>query len=589
MRYHALACDYDGTLARDGQVSEQTLAALDKLSATGRKLILVTGRELSELLATFPEIEMFHQVVAENGALLYTPSTRQEKILAQAPPELFIRKLQERHIEPLSIGRVIVSTRQPHEMVVLETIRDLGLDLQVIFNKGAVMVLPASINKSTGLAAAIDSLGLSMHGVVGIGDAENDYAFLDICEYSVAVANAVDGLKEHVDWVTGCENEAGVGELIEELIANDLESHESDWTRHHLLFGTRTDGSDIWLSPRGPNILVIGPSGSGKSSAASAFIERLREQQYQFCIVDPEGDYEGTEDAVTLGRSGRGPIVDEVLEILTKPQHNAVVNLIGLPVAERPPFFLEVLPQLQDLRARTGRPQWIIVDEAHHLIPASWEPAALTSLRQLERTLFITVHPDQLFLSALESIGTLIVVGNTPAESLAQFCKPLGLAMPSLDKVSLDDDSVLLWPVSQGQDIYAVKVASCHAERQRHARKYATGELPPDRSFFFRGPDGKLNLRAQNLQMFLQLAEGVDAETWMYHLQRGDYSRWFQTCIKDEHLATETQGVEQQVGISADESRGHIREIVDRCYAVPSSPPLPIPGTDAASIREPPE
>ena len=85
MRYHALACDYDGTLAHDGRVEAPTLAALQRLRATGRKLILVTGRELDELLAIFPETNLFDSVVAENGAVLYRPPSREVKLLASAP------------------------------------------------------------------------------------------------------------------------------------------------------------------------------------------------------------------------------------------------------------------------------------------------------------------------------------------------------------------------------------------------------------------------------------------------------------------------------------------------------------------------
>ena len=63
-----------------------TVAALERLLATGRKLILVTGRELDELLETLPEIHLFERVVAENGALLYRPATKEEKLLAERPP-----------------------------------------------------------------------------------------------------------------------------------------------------------------------------------------------------------------------------------------------------------------------------------------------------------------------------------------------------------------------------------------------------------------------------------------------------------------------------------------------------------------------
>ena len=48
------------------------------------------------------------------------------------------------------------------------------------------------------------------------------------------------------------------------------------------------------LPPYGVNVLVAGTSGSGKSTLATGLLERLAEQDYQFCIVDPEGDYEAS-------------------------------------------------------------------------------------------------------------------------------------------------------------------------------------------------------------------------------------------------------------------------------------------------------
>ena len=92
----------------------------------------------------------------------------------------------------------------------LETIRDLGLELQVIFNKGAVMVLPSGINKASALYAALTQLGLSPHNVVGIGDAENDHAFMQLCECVVAVSNALPMVQERADYVTAADHGAGV-------------------------------------------------------------------------------------------------------------------------------------------------------------------------------------------------------------------------------------------------------------------------------------------------------------------------------------------------------------------------------------------
>ena len=76
-------------------------------------------------------------------------------------------------------------------------------------------------------------------------------------------------------------------------------------------------------------------------------------------------------------------------------------------------------------------------------------------------------------------------------------------------------------------------------------RKYAEGELGEDKSFYFRGPNGSLNLRAHNLVIFLQMAQGVDDQTWMHHLRSGEYLRRFSEAIKDDELAAETRAVEQ--------------------------------------------
>jgi hydroxymethylpyrimidine pyrophosphatase-like HAD family hydrolase len=222
MRFLALACDYDGTLAADGRVSEAALARLERLGASGRRLILVTGRVLEDLAVNFPPIHFFDRVVAENGAVLYDPATRKERLLAEPPPPRFVQALAERGIGPLGTGRVIVATWHPNATAVLDVIRDLGLDLQVVFNKEAVMVLPAGITKASGLKAALGELGLSAQNVVGVGDAENDHAFLRLCECSVAVSNALPMLKEHADFITERPRSEGVIELIDRLIANDL-------------------------------------------------------------------------------------------------------------------------------------------------------------------------------------------------------------------------------------------------------------------------------------------------------------------------------------------------------------------------------
>ena len=223
MRFLALATDYDGTLATDGVVDRETVAALGRLAATGRKLILVSGRQLHDLLHVFPETSLFDAVVAENGAVLYRPASRATRVLASPPSRHFVEALQRRGVAPLWLGHVVVATVQPNDGPVMDVIRELGLDLQVILNKGSVMVLPASVDKATGLRAALDELMLSPQSVVAIGDAENDQAFLATSGYGVAVANALDPLKARARHVTRGEAGAGVREIIDELISGSLE------------------------------------------------------------------------------------------------------------------------------------------------------------------------------------------------------------------------------------------------------------------------------------------------------------------------------------------------------------------------------
>jgi HAD superfamily hydrolase (TIGR01484 family) len=570
MRYLALACDYDGTLASNNRVAETTVAALERFRASGRKLILVTGRRLDELLSICPHVHLFDRVVAENGALLYRPATREEKPLGSPPPEKFLQALRDRGVEPLAVGRSIVATWQPHETVALEAIRDLGLDLWVAFNKGAVMVLPSGVNKATGLAAALKELELSPRNVAGIGDAENDHSFLKLCEFSAAVANAVPAVKEHVDYCTAESHGEGVVELIDELVATDLAAREHLLGRHHLLFGARDNGSEVRVRPYGANLLIAGPSGSGKSSAATAFLERLVDHKYQFCVIDPEGDYATFEGAVVLGSGAAPPTADEVVRLLKDPGQNVVVNLLGVPLADRPSFFLTLLPRLQELRATTGRPHWIVIDEAHHLLPVPWHPGDLVMSPELEGVVLITVHPEHVAPGFLALVDAVVAVGHSPEATLRQFCQALGEKPPALPPLTLETGEVVFWSRETGDAPHWVRVIPSRTERRRHSRKYAEGEVAPHNSFFFRGPKGKLNLRAQNLILFMQLAEGVDEGTWMYHLRRGDYSRWFRKVIKDKILAAKAARVEGTAGISAGDSRGLIAEAIQEHYTLPA-------------------
>lgn len=580
MRYHALAADYDGTLAHHGKIDELTWAALRRLKESGRRLIMVTGRELDELLEICPHPEVFDRIVAENGGVVYEPAIKEVRTIAPGPSAAFVSELVRRGVTRISVGRVIVATWEPHQEKVLGVIRDQGLELQVIFNKGSVMILPSGVNKATGLKVALDELGLSRHNVVGVGDAENDHALLQKCECGVAVANALPSLKQVADLVTEHHHGAGIVELINHMIDNDLAATANRLKRHFVLLGKSGD-REIKIDPYSANILVCGTSGSGKSTLTTGLLERLSKHGYQFAIVDPEGDYTAVDFAVVLGGPKRAPLLDEVLDVVKDPHDNVVINLLGVSVQHRPEFFGQLMPAFADLRSRTGRPHWLVIDEAHHMLPASWEPAA-DFLSRPHGTLYITVHPGSVSPSILSKIDSVLAVGDHPEETIREFASVAGLSPPPCPVVErLAPGHCMYWKV--GHDPIEVVTEKPKMERTRHSRKYTEGNLGHERSFFFRGPHGKLNLKAHNLQLFILLGAGVDDETWLHHLRKGEYSAWLRTEVKDAELADEIAVVEKDTAMSAADSRVAIQLAVERRYTLPADAPSGLVDKPAAS------
>jgi len=569
MRYFALACDYDGTLADAGVVSPTTLAALQRLKASGRKPILVTGRQLDDLMRVFPGHAVFDRIVADNGAVLYSPASRDTKILGEPPPPAFLEALTLRGV-PFSVGQVIVGTFEPYDVPVHELIKEMGLELQVIYNKGSVMILPSGLNKSTGLAAALAELSLSEHNTVGVGDGENDHALLAFCELGVAVYDAIPTLRERADFTTTRPSSRGVEELIDMLLLNDLADFQPRREHRQIVLGKRSgsDG-DVSIESYGASLVIAGPSGSGKTTVVRSLIERLVENDYQVSLVDPEGDYDQLDKFVTLGSPSHAPEISEIFQILENPKSNVSVNLLGISLADRPVYFSSLFPKLQELRSRAGRPHWIVIDEAHHLIPKTWDPAAGSLPEKLSETILVTVQVDSVLPAALKSMSGIIAVGPSPETTILQFSESIGVPSPVRAALPHEKGQVFLWRTDEAGGPVPVQIAPPSDETRRHKRKYAGGELPPERSFYFKGPEGKLNLRAQNLNTFIQLAEGVDDDTWLHHLRQHDYSDWMRENIKDKDLVAEVAELENQPAASAEESRAQVIEAINKRYTAP--------------------
>jgi len=522
MRFYALATDYDGTLAENGNAAPQALEALRQLSKSGRKAILVTGRLLSDLRTVLPELELFDAIVAENGAILYDTSTREQYALATPPSAHFIEALRTKNVSPLDVGSVIVSTWHPHEETVLQTIRELGLDLTVIFNKGAVMVLPAGINKATGLAAQLSRMGLLARNVAGIGDAENDLPFLAQCEASAATANAIDSVKGACDVTTKGDHGLGVAEFAQCLIDDDLFS----------LSSLPAAARDRPWKDRGRRTHLR--SGGSPRRLASRHLRRRQDNvgdRVRRTITRPKLSVfaSSIRKATTKALRERSvSVVPAVRPISIKSpkrsKPNVVISLLAVPQADRPTYAQRVFARINDVHVSVGRPHWLFVDEAHHALPV---PSNTLAPIDFGPSVFlITTRPELIAPSALASVEVVIAVGDDPGGTISSTRTILGETEPA-SEITLDHahtGTAVVWKRSAPEQQLVIATASPTGERRRHIRKYAEGELAPEKSFYFKGPENKQNLRAQNLMTFIALADGIDDETWLHHLKQHDYS-----------------------------------------------------------------
>jgi hypothetical protein len=84
------------------------------------------------------------------------------------------------------------------------------------------------------------------------------------------------------------------------------------------------------------------------------------------------------------------------------------------------------------------------------------------------------------------------------------------------------------------------------------------------------GQKEKLNLRVQNMNIFTQMAEGIDDDTWMHHLRQSDYSRWLRESVRDENIADEVASIENDPTLPPVESRTRIIEAIRKHYTAPA-------------------
>ena len=557
MHFLALAVDYDGTIAENGNVPEHVCTALASLKASGRKLLLITGRELQALKHHFTQLDLFDLVVVENGALLYDPRTDTEELIADSASTELVERMRDKGVSSLSVGRSVIATWHPFEDAVISSIRELGLELQMTFNKDAIMVLPTGVNKASGLSAALLRLGICELNVVGVGDAENDHAFLAICGCAAAVNNAIDSIKARADICLSQDHGRGVCELIDMLLQKDAALVPVE--RIGVQLGRTADARKVWLPPESV-LLVIGNSGSGKSSYVTWLTERMVEAHQGFCIIDPEGDYLSLDGAVTVGGLTTPPTTEESLHHLLQARLNVVVSTLALDPAARLQLFGELLPFIQQLRSSTGRPYWMVVDEAHYMLPhcAAWPPGFLANMGAI----IVALDFDQVCPSLLDAVDVLVTLGSTARELVQRYAQHTQRRCPEFPARSSEPDYFCLWDVRHGGDVVLMAQQQPEQKHHRHSGKYAVGDVGAWHAFYF----PSLDQRASNLAEFLSSLARLDDPAFRQHREAGDFSNWFREVIRDDVLANETRLLENDASVPLRDAQEQIVHLVQSRY-----------------------
>ena len=557
MHFLALAMDFDGTIAENGNVPPQVCAALTRLKESGRKLLLVTGRELQALKHQFPNLDLFDLVIVENGALLYDPVTDTEELIADPASTELVASLRDKGVSPLSIGRSVIATWRPFENTVLSSIRELGLEWQMTFNKDAIMVLPPCVNKASGLSAALRRLGICELNVVGVGDAENDHAFLSICGCAAAVNNAIASIKSSADVCLSQDHGRGVCELVEMLLEKDAALVPIE--RTGVLLGQTVDANNAWL-PAESVMLVVGNSGSGKSSFITWLTERMVQARQDFCIIDPEGDYLTLDGAVTVGGLTTPPTTEESVQLLLQARLNVVVSALALDPAAREQLFGELLPAIQHLRNVSGRPYWLIVDEAHYMLPhcASWAPGFLGNMGAI----IVALNFDQVCPALLEEVDVLVTLGSTARELVEQFAKRIQHSGPAFPGRSPGLEHGCLWNIREGEQVVLLDQVQPDQKHHRHSGKYVSGNVGAWHAFHFPA----LGKSAANLTEFLSLSIQLPDVALCEHLKAGDFSNWFRHVIRDDVLANKTRLIETDSTLAPGKALEQIQQWVQSRY-----------------------
>lgn len=573
MYCRVVACDFDGTTAISGELAPEIAAALSRARAQGIVTLLVTGRVLEDVQALCADLSMFDAVVAENGALIWLCDTGRMIQLGEAPPEHFLGELRALGV-PFHVGTVIVGTWDSHVNEVLGCIRRFALDAQLIFNRAAMMVLPSSVNKATGVRRALEELGRSEKNLIAFGDAENDLPLFAMAEIAVAARDSVPAVAARADYQLSIPGGAGVARYINRCL--DDGGKVSAPKRRQVVLGSTADGMAVGLPASGTSVMITGDPRSGKSWLAGLVAEQLIEQGYRLCILDPEGDYVSLGQrphVLLLGGDLRLPDPPAMPRVFRDEPVSVVASLAGMSSANQASYVNAVLYELQKYAAVTGMPHWVLIDEAQYFFHDS---APCGVLAEAPFGFIFSTYRPSLVADAVYSSVQVHLMMRTVVEEERYFISSLLRSRgpsdlrPSaaLGALGASEVGLLLEGGTgpQWRTFLPGKRLTAHAH---HASKYADTRLPDDRAFRFLGSNGSNVWVAHSVAEFCEAVQSVPFESLRHHLIQGDFSRWAKDVLGDQQLARGLHKLERATAAGATPDRGEILAHVESQYLIP--------------------
>ena len=260
--FRLVASDIDGTLIHDdGSLSPRTIDVIDRLSARGVPVVLVTGRPLRWLRQLYDQMPEPVPAVCANGAVIYDPDTDEvlradplgvdllldvTKKLREAIPDIALAVEVEdgrsfwyeeawplrwdgehRSVRVLAAPEELTSVpavkllaraadREPQEFYQLVTTTLGGLAEATHSSSSALVEISAAgVTKAAGLAWVCEREGFTAADVVAFGDMPNDVPLLTWAGRSVAMGNAHPAVREVADDITLTNEEDGVAAYLE--------------------------------------------------------------------------------------------------------------------------------------------------------------------------------------------------------------------------------------------------------------------------------------------------------------------------------------------------------------------------------------